>query len=129
MDLMKRIIELVFVTLALILILSLYPSSNQLPPGYVWSAQLGKPGALQLNERISQGISPSGWYDYMVTTVGDNWCISRPSGISSTFQPRGANVSVRYRSSFQDPSCGWMIWRRGPYPRSDAPENVRGVWK
>lgn len=104
-------------------------SSDPLPVGYSWSAPLGKPPALAFNSRQSYGYAnPAGLYDYMVQTVGDNWCASNPTGYATINQPAGANASVRFSSDVQDQSCGWLCWRRGPYVAGTAEAN-RGAWK
>jgi hypothetical protein len=109
----------------------LFPGSEPqtrlpLPAGYIWSKQLSKPDPLRLIDRTSYQ-SPGGWFDYCVTTVGDNWSISRPSPVVRVYQHRGSNVSLRFPASSQEPSCGWLIWRRGPYEEG-APEARRPRW-
>jgi hypothetical protein len=99
------------------------------PTGYVWSAQLSKPPALAFNSRQIYGASNAeGLYDYLIQTVGDNWCVSSCTGYATVHQPAGATVAVRFSSVVLDQSCGWLVWRRGPYVDGTLDPN-RGPWK
>src|SRR5258708_3984014 len=109
------------------LLITIQSANPPLTSGYVWSKQLAKPAPLKLLNRTSYQ-SPDGWYDYCVTTVGDNWCISSPSSLATIHQPSGSNASIRFSAAFQDPSCGWLVWRRGPYA-SGQEEEKRPTWK
>jgi hypothetical protein len=72
--------------------------------------------------------NPEGLYDYLVQIVGDNWCVSSCTGYATIHQFAGATVAVRFGSDVQDQSCGWLVWRRGPYVDGTS-EHERGSWK
>lgn len=97
------------------------------PSGYTWSLPLSKPPQMALGTRESLGDG-AGAYDFFATPVGDNWSIGGPSPYVTIRKPAGATFSFRMAFPVDEPSCGFLGFRRGPYV-DGAAEGARGRWQ
>lgn len=104
-------------------------ATTTLPPGYYWGPKLQTPGQLiNLGGQSWPALQP-GYYDFATMPVGDNLSIAKDSAITQVVLDKACDVSIMPRFRYNEPSCGFVIVKRGPYPDATTPEANRGVWK
>lgn len=102
---------------------------STLQKGYFWGPKLPNPSPMKLLYRHYWGFLQPGYYDFATVPVGDNWALAKENAYTRVKLEKSCDVSLMPVFGYKEPSCGFLITKRGPYQSEETPLENRGAWE